>query len=450
MQPDPNPAPPTGRGPDDTREAPDYDGRSEPTTVGDVALWVPRVVLFPLYVVSEYVIRRPLGWLLSTAERERWPMLIVDFVTFGDRRQGGIVPTASIDLGMRASVGVYAFWNDFLFVDNELRFRGTYGGGDTYQLRLTDRFPLGDGTLALNFAFESRPDNVFYGIGREHVDQRSRYYSSTTRGGLSAGFPGLRSSYYRVRADLRHVQLDGDEQCCGDPSVQDRVSAGDFPVPPGMGQDFDVADQVLEVVLDSRWPRFPELEPASDYVAPPGTGVRFAMRGSHSGVMDQSLAPGPALADDWVHFGASLGGHLDVTGQQRAVSATVIVDFAEPLGAGEVPVTDLVSLGGDRPLRGFLANQFLDRSAAAMRFEYRWPVAVWLDGTLQYELGNVFGRWLSGFELGELRSSFGIGLAAVGAQDHTFQALVAFGTTPYSEGGRVDSFRLVLGTTAGF
>lgn len=418
--------------------------------MGDVALWVPRVVLFPLYVVSEYVIRRPLGWLVSTAERERWPMLIIDFVTFGDRRQGGIVPTVSIDLGMRASVGVYAFWNDFLVAENDLRFRGAYGGGDLYQLRLTDRFPLGDGMLSLNFAFESRPDNVFYGIGRDQVDERSRYYVSATRGGLGATFPGIRSSYYRVRADLRHVQLDGDEQCCGDPSVDERVSAGDFPVPPGMGQDFDVADQALEIVLDSRWPRFPELEPASDYVAPPGTGVRLGLRAAHSGVMGQSLALGSELADDWVHFGGSLGGHLDVTGQQRAVSATLIVDFVEPLGAGEVPVTDLVSLGGERPLRGFLANQFLDRSAAAMRFEYRWPVAVWLDGTLQYELGNVFGRWLSGLELGELRSSFGMGLAAVGAQDHTFQALVAFGTKPYSEGGRVDSFRLVLGTTAGF
>jgi hypothetical protein len=309
---------------------------------------------------------------------------------------------------------------------------------------------VGAGTLSLNFAYESRPDNVFYGIGRDHVDERSRYYVSSTRGGLAAALPGVRSSYYRLRADLRHVQLDGDEQCCGDPSVNDRVSAGDFAPPPGMGQDFDVADQTLEVVLDSRWPRFPELEPASDYVAPPGTGVRFAVRAAHSGVMDQSLALGRELADDWVHLGASLGGHLDVTGQQRAVSATLIVDFVEPLGAGEVPVTDLVSLGGDRPLRGFLANQFLDRSAVAMRFEYRWPVAVWLDGTLQYELGNVFGRWLSGLELGELRSSFGIGLAAVGAQDHTFQALVAFGTRPYDEGGRVDSFRLVLGTTAGF
>ena len=71
--PAPAPAPAATRGPEDRRAVPDYDGRPEPTTAGDIALWVPRVVLFPLYLVSEYLIRRPLGWLISTGEREHWP-----------------------------------------------------------------------------------------------------------------------------------------------------------------------------------------------------------------------------------------------------------------------------------------------------------------------------------------------------------------------------------------
>src|SRR4029453_3379415 len=139
---------------------------------------------------------------------------------------------------------------------------------------------------------------------------------------------------------------------------------------------------------------------------------------------------------------------------QRNVSATVIVDFSDPLGSGGVPVTDLVTLGGERPLRGFLtnqfgarsavatrarrggsrplrgflANQFVDRSAAAMRLEYRWPVAVWLDGSLLYEAGSVFGDDLEGFDFKRFRNSYGFGLVAVGATDHAFQALVALGT----------------------
>ncbi len=440
------------RGPDEPRPLPDYDGRPEHTSAGDVALWVPRVILFPLYVVSEYVVRRPLGWLVSTAEREHWPTLLIDFFTFANRR-GGIVPTGIIDFGMRPSIGAYAFWNDFLTEGNDLRLRATYGGSGFYQLRVADRFALGVGRLALTGAYEARPDNVFHGIGNRLVDDevRSRYTSRSSRLDITYRVPWVRSSYARAAAEVREVELDGDPTCCDEPSVNQQVELGVFAPPAGMNQVYDVAGQAAEVVLDSRWPRFAEgLELASDYVTPPGSGVRLALRGGVYELMDQTLATGSALASAWLRYGASLGAYYDLTGQQRNVSATVIVDLSDPLGAGEVPVTDLVTLGGERPLRGFLANQFVDRSAAALRIEYRWPVAVWLDGSLLYEAGSVFGAGLSGFELGALRNSYGFGMAAVGAQDHPFQVLFALGTEPWEAGGAIDSFRFVFGTTAGF
>jgi hypothetical protein len=415
-------------------------------------LWVPRVVLFPLYVVSEYVVRRPLGWLVSTAEREHWPTLLIDFFTFGER-QGGIVPTGIIDFGMRPSVGVYAFWNDFLTDGNDLRLRATYGGAGFYQLRVADRFALGTGQLALSGAYEARPDNVFHGIGNRLVedDVRSRYTSRTSRLDVTYRVPWVRSSYARAVAEVREVKLDGDPTCCDEPSVNEQVELGVFGSPPGMNQVYDVAGQAGELVFDSRWPRFAEnLELASDHVTPPGTGVRLALRAGLYELIDQTLATGSPLADGWVRYGASLGAYYDLTGEQRNVSATAIVDFADPLGSGDVPVTDLVTLGGDRPLRGFLANQFVDRSAAALRLEYRWPVAVWLDGSLLYEAGSVFGQGLSGFDLGAFRSSYGFGMAAVGAQDHPFQVLIALGTEPWESGAAIDSFRFVFGTTAGF
>lgn len=442
---------PGARGPDDRRDPPDYDGRPEPTTAGDVVLWVPRVVLFPLYVVSEYVVRRPLGWLVSTAERERWPALFIDFFTFGDR-QGGVVPTGMIDLGMRVTVGVYAFWNDFVASGNDLRLRATYGGAGAWQLRLADRLTLGTAQLTLTGSYEARPDNIFLGIGPDQPDDtRSRYTSSTSRLDLSYRAPWVRSSYARVTAELRQVELDGSPTCCDEPSVNDQVALGVFDSPPGMNQVYDLAGQVAEVVFDSRVPRFPsDLELGSDYVAPPGTGVRLALRARAAELLDQTLATGDELAGAWVNYGASLGGHYDITGLQRSVSATVVFDFVDPIGSGQVPLTELVSLGGERPLRGFLANQFVDRSGTALRLEYRWPVAVWLDGSLLYEAGSVFGGGLSGFDFGKFRNSYGFGLVAIGAQDHPFQALVALGTKSWEDGGGYDSFRFVFGTTAGF
>jgi hypothetical protein len=264
--------------------------------------------------------------------------------------------------------------------------------------------------------------------------------------------PFYRSSHLRAAGELREVELDGDPSCCrNDPTVDDLVSQGVFEAPPGMDQLYEVAGLTVEAVLDSRYPRVPtELELGSDYVTPPGSGVRLGFRGRFISLLDQSLASSAPLADAWVNYGASLGGYLDVTGMQRNLSVTAIVDFVDPVGGGDVPLLDLVSLGGERPLRGFLQNRFLDRSGAVLRFEYRWPIAVWLDGSLLYEMGNVFGAGLAGFDVAEFRSSYGFGMAAVGPSDHPFQALLALGTEPYDLGARIDSFRFVFGTTAGF
>ncbi|MET0411419.1 MAG: hypothetical protein ABW217_08975, partial [Polyangiaceae bacterium] len=62
------------------RKPPDYAGRDEPPpTPGEVLIWVPRVILFPPYLVTEYLIRTPLGWVIAGAERAGVPALLYDF-----------------------------------------------------------------------------------------------------------------------------------------------------------------------------------------------------------------------------------------------------------------------------------------------------------------------------------------------------------------------------------
>jgi outer membrane protein assembly factor BamA len=152
-----------------------------------------------------------------------------------------------------------------------------------------------------------------------------------------------------------------------------------------------------------------------------------------------------------VKYGATLGGFVDVDGQQRVLGLSLIADFADPLRSdGQIPFAEQVGLGGERPMRGFLEGRLLDRSAVVAQLEYRGPVWVWLDGTFHYAVGNVFGRHLGGFEADLLRQSFGIGLRANNARDHAFEILSAFGTETFEQGGRVDTFRFVLGASSGF
>ncbi len=443
--------------PGQQRPVPDYDGRGEePTTAGDVLIWVPRVALSPLYLVSEFVVRRPLGWVTTMAEKEELPALLVDFFTFGPDRYAGIIPTGIVDFGFRPSIGVYFFYNDFLVEDNFLRVRAAWGGPDWRQLLIGERIEFNsDHELLFRFEYLQRPDWVFHGFGPDSPDSlESRFLRReiTTRAEYSA--KTWRSSSLHAQIGVRDARYDLGDGCCDDPSVQSRVDGGAYPEPPGGADGFFVLSSGLEAVLDTREPRHQEdLPDGSDFVQPPGTGVRLALRGKHHLGLDER-APFAGAAPDtyhWVNYGATLGGYVDLTGQQRTVGLSLIADFADPIKAdGEIPFDEQVSLGGGRPLHGFLDGRFRDRSAVAAVVDYHWPIWVWLDGVMHYGMGNVFGAHLEGFDFDKLRSSFGIGFSANTARDHVFQLLLGFGTETVEDGMAIEDVRFMLGATHGF
>ena len=106
----------------------DYGKRAEPASPGHALLWVPRVVLFPVYLVSEYVIRQPLKAFTVWVERHDVVETVKNIFTFGPTNNIGIVPTGLLDFRLRPSVGIYFFWDDFLAKDNALRIHVATGG----------------------------------------------------------------------------------------------------------------------------------------------------------------------------------------------------------------------------------------------------------------------------------------------------------------------------------
>jgi hypothetical protein len=151
-----------------------------------------------------------------------------------------------------------------------------------------------------------------------------------------------------------------------------------------------------------------------------------------------------------VSWGGAAGGFLDINHRHRVVSVSASAHFVEPLGSAEVPFTELVSLGGRSPMRAFFQGRLLDRSAVVGELAYRWPVWTWLDGSMRFEVGNVFGPALREFKPGLLRFSGTLGLEGTGSPDNSFQILFGVGTETFESGGKVDSFRLALGTNHGF
>jgi hypothetical protein len=415
------------------REPPDY-GAPKPQPGAEMLLWVPRVALFPVWAVSEYGLRRPVGALVRVAEREQWPSRVIHFFSFGDRDQITLFPSAFFDFGLKPSVGVNLGWKYFLAEPNTLHAHFGTWGPDWLAAKIVDRYQLGaHDSVALEAIVIRRKDIPFYGMGpRSGSRIAARFQATTVESAPSHELRFWRSSRLSARAGFRALYF-GDGSCCGASSLPKAVAAGALPAPPGLGQNYAAAFQSLTLAVDSRKAR-----PDN------GSGVRLEMRG------EAVFAPGhgPASRRSWVSYGATAGAAYDLWGA-RTIAFSVEADMVDPLH-GAVPFTDQVTLGGERPMRGFLRDRLIDRSAAIGSLQYTWPVWVFLDGVLRADVGNVFGPHLQGFDAGLLRLSTGIGIRSNGERDSGFELLVAGGTDPFENGLHYSAFRLVIGSHHGF
>ena len=100
----PSEAPPQKREVPRKRAVPNYDGRGgAPEPRARKALWVPRVLLYPAYVVSEYLVRRPLAAAITSAEQRGWPA-----ASTNQRFEWGIASSSKRDGATRATTPRYA------------------------------------------------------------------------------------------------------------------------------------------------------------------------------------------------------------------------------------------------------------------------------------------------------------------------------------------------------
>ncbi|WP_437996569.1 hypothetical protein WMF26_36950 [Sorangium sp. So ce185] len=415
------------------RPLPDYDGRpDEGASAGDALLWVPRVLFFPAYLASEYLVRRPLGYLTVAAEKGEWIEELKDIFTFGPNDTIGIVPTALFDFGFRESVGVYFFYDDLFFPGNELRVHAATGGIDWLRLTIADRIPLdGRAHLKLRGEADTRPDWLFAGIGPRSLGRDwARYAAHSIQGSATVHVDFDAFSFVEAYTGAKTVEF---EDICCEPTVGWRVANGRYPLPPAFDTGYTAYRIGARAALDSRRPR-PDR----------GHGVRLELSGEHAADLERPLQ------SRWIRYGGSLGGFVDLTGHDRIVSLVLSAAFADPLGPDEVPFTELTELGGGAPMHGFREGRLRGRSAAAATLEYRYPIWAFLDGTVQVAAGNVFSEHLRDFELDLLRMSFVLGLRTSSARDHSFDFLIGSATETFAQGAGLQDLRLMVGASSGF
>lgn len=424
---------------------PDYDGLGNHAAQSDsneVALAIARAPLLPLYAVSEFGLRAPVGAVVRSAEKHHWAGALYDFFTSADGKIG-VLPSAFFDFGVRPSVGFFFFWNDAFAKGNDLRFHFGTWGPTWLHVALLDRYRLdADKTLDLRAAFSRRQDLYFNGLGPEStVSHESRYEANRLDVGPSLVVGGNRFSSLTVAAGVRRIDY-GSGACCGDPSIDVRVVRGDYPEPPHFDHPYTAMYERLDLVLDSRRP-----------VPHPGTGTRIELYG------EPAFHPRPTNPESWLRYGGSIGQTVDLNGHQRNLSLTVAADFADPLVGSDVPFNEQPTLGGgqapagsfvETKMRGFRYGRLVGRSAFVTTLQYTWPVWFLLEGVVQLSAGNVFGPALRGMDADLLRMSGVIGVRTNQQRDTHFEILLGAGTETIRDGMALESFRLAIGTTHGF
>jgi len=422
------------------RAVPDYDGRPESTDPAEELLWIPRLVLSPLYALFEHVIRRPLGALSTAIERERWALLhVYPFFLLGTR--WGVVPTVLVDFGFLPSVGLYAWFDDVGAAGHRIGVQLGFGGVDWLRASITDRITLGAGlTFEVRVDGWTRPDRLFLGAGPDAVEsERARYAHRSLDLDVGVRARPWRSSEVRLAAGVSANEiLDSsyvDSEAPGERTISEALALGWFEgvqaPAPGFG-GFHFVWQRLELAIDSR-------ERGS-------TGRVDVRLEAHGELAIDLVRP---LSRRWLAWGGALGVFWDVSAG-RTLGLWIAADLVSPMSSEPVPLPELPDFSVRGRLVGFQRGWIIGQSVVAATLEYRYPIWVSLLGYLNVSVGNAFGESFSGFSLGRLRSSYALGVRTIGDPDQSFSVDVGFGTAPFDRGGAPAVFRATAGVQRGF
>ena len=413
------------------RAVPDYDGREEPaTSAGDVLLWVPRVVLFPVRLVVDYGVRRPFGFVVRKAEHSKsFRRFLSNLFKEVEDANPLIFPVVLVDFGFKNSVGVRAIWRrGYLVPKSDVTARVGTGGTDWWRADIGIKTKLDALRLSAITGATIRPDYVFYGIGRDtRTAAKARYAAQKlfARGSVGGHVKGLGDALLEFGIsdnELTSSRYDGAL------SIEDQVAAGRIAaLPNGYESDYKTARIGTRITLDTR----------AD-----GRRVRSGAR------LDAAVERVYDLTEEtsWtrIELMAGAGLLLDPVAE-RKLDIRLGVEIVEPDNdSTQIPFLELATISGAPWLRGLPTGRLYGASAAALLVDYHWPLAAWLDAHAHLGAGNVFDSELSGFALRHLRGSFGGALSVAGLSERQIGVSLHFGTDPLGGELNVSSARFIL------
>ena len=430
-------------------ELPDYDGRGrDPVTAGEVVAWVPRVVFAPVYLVERYVVYEPVRAAAIWTEKNNVPIKVMNALSFGDEYRFTVMPSALIDFGFRPSVGIGLSGKELTRAEHRMQLKAAWGGNGWYLFRGGYQVPLTDaarqsthplaGTLFTADAWiQHRPDYIFHGVGNETTSERTRFGQLHGGGRVGMDLVFGEMDAIRARASATTHRFDEGRSYFDDPLITDRF---DTDLIPGF-DGYLLLSSGADLILDSGHGP----PGANNGVPAPGTAVRLEVGADYGAHLHEGGQGG-----QYVRWTAEGGAFLDLNGRNRTLAFRQQFAAVEQLGGMPTPFAELVTLGGNETMRGHLNGRFRGDSAVVTGVQYTWPIWVVINGSIEAELGGVFGPDFEGSSVDQMAASFAYGIRTPRNHGGNTQLMFGLGTTPLGEGAEIDTLRLVIGTTEGF
>ena len=421
---------------DDRAPAPDpsrgdgYDGRGADPPGYDAALFVPRVLLFPIRLTF-LALEPPARWATEFEQRHHIGQHIRDLTTSADGKIG-VRPELHWSTSFQPSFGARYFDFRSLGYETSLIALGLAGPDIGHGELLVRPTPFSAPVqLTLGAVYDHRDDRLFAGVdnfvpfGMFQLGP-SRYESDMLDTDALVGFRVAPPLVLSVGGSFGWRKFADGEPLNGDPKITDvycvRNPNGTC-VPgsinptlvPGFIEGTRFVRAVAGITLDLR-----------DSTVHSATGALIAAGGDYSHGLG---------SDDSSYFRVygSLTIPITIYRLRHVLLLRGATQLTEPIGSTPIPFSELPTLGGPSDLRGFRDQLLRGHSSFIATAEYRFPVWMWMDAAVFVDYGGVFGPRYAGFGVSHMQPDLGVGLRLFTRDQFWLRVQLAYG---WGEGWR--------------
>jgi Omp85 superfamily domain len=241
--------------------------------------------------------------------------------------------------------------------------------------------------IGTNFRWNDFPQEDFYGLGPDTVEERRVNFSLETTD--IAGHVAVRPiPWLRFGAEIGHFSP--------------TAGPGEDPRFPSLELIFDVVD--VPGFIEQPTFLYKNLFIEVDYRDQPGNPRSGGLFRARYGAWDDRELE----RYDFGRFDGEAAYFFPIFDKKRVFAWRMGVSYVNNAPGNSVPFYFMPYIGGSDTVRGYKEFRFRDENVIFMNAEYRWEAFSGLDMALFFDMGEVADRWES-IDLRNAKKSYGLG-----------------------------------------